>query len=293
MNVVVSPLYDPNAIVAEVAAHDRRYPAVAAGAAFTDETLVIPTDYQHAMLDFSEIDRALYGTEAAPGLVARRTISVIGSALFDSHPERGYVHTVQTFERLRPIPLDAPVRMTGGFTAIDEHPRGWIMHGRFEFRLEDGELALVVSPSALMADPERNTAAPKAKSGPAPTADERKAELAAAGWATLATKTCTPERVVGYCGKTRNLIHTDPAYAQGFGFRAPITAGNQMVDWHLEAARRSDIGTHFEGSVTLQRPVFWDDPVEVMTRRTGDALEVAVVKQDGRVANSGRFRKLG
>ncbi len=65
-----------------------------------------------------------------------------------------------------------------------------------------------------------------------------------------------------------------------------------MIEWHLEAARLSKIGERFAGEVKLQRPVFWDDPVEVMTRTKDDALETIVVKQDGRVANTGRFRAL-
>ncbi len=297
MNVAAAPLFDPNAVVAAVGPHARRYPPVEAGAAFVDETLDISAEYQTAMLAFSEIDSALYRGEIDPGLVARRPISVIGSALFDAHPERGYVHTVQHFTRYLPMPAGEPIRMTGAFTRIDEHPRGWIMHGRFEFRRADGELALVVSPAALMADPTRNTTPPAPKAGQTATPDERRAELAAAGWAPLHRKTCTPERVVGYCGLTRNLIHTDPDYAQGFGFRAPITAGNQMVEWHLEAARLSNIGERFEGSVTLQRPVFWDDALEIMTRTVEGgtvegALEVAVVKDDGRIANRGRFQAL-
>lgn len=289
---VVAPLYDLNAVVADVAAHDRRYPKVEAGARFVDETLDIPADYQQAMLEFSEIDPAIYAGEIDPGQLAKRPISVIGSALFDNHPERGYVHTIQRVEALAPAPAGEPVAMTGAFTAIDEHPRGWMMHAAFEFRRADGELALRVMPSALMADPERNTAAPPPKTGPQPTADERRAELAAAGWTVATTKTCTPERVVGYCGKTRNLIHTDPAYAQTFGFRAPITAGNQMIEWHLEAARLSDLGPQFKGEVRLQRPVFWDDALQIMTRKIDGALEVAVVKDDGRVANTGRFEAL-
>jgi hypothetical protein len=167
-----------------------------------------------------------------------------------------------------------------------------MMHSRFEFRRADGALALVVAPSALMADPDRNTTAPAPKLGPAPTADERRAELAAHGWTRLHAKNCTPERVVGYCGKTRNLIHTDPTYAQGFGFRAPITAGNQMIEWHLEAAKLAKTGDQFEGSVKLLRPVFWDDTLEVMTRTVNGALEVAVIKDDGRVANTGRFKAI-
>lgn len=292
MTVAVSPLYDPSAIVADVAPHARRFPPVADGAAFVDETLRIPADYQTAMLAFAEIDPALYAGEIDPGLLARRPINIIGAALFDAHPDRGYVHTVQTIERHLPLPAGAPVAMTGAFARIEDHPRGWMMHARFEFRRADGALALVVAPSALMADPERNTAAPAPKPGPAPSREDRLADLAAAGYTTLHAKTCTPERVVGYCGKTRNLIHTDPAYAREFGFRAPITAGNQMVEWHLEAARVAGVGGRYRGQIKLQRPVFWDDPIEVMTRNVDGALEVAVVKDDGRVANHGRFQAL-
>jgi hypothetical protein len=292
MNVAARPLFDPNVVVTKVANHDNRFPKVEAGAPFTDEWLEIDADFQSAMLEFSEIDESLYAGEVDPGLLARRPVSVIGSALFDNHPERGYVHTAQAIERFLPIPAGERIHMSGSFTAVDDHPRGWMMHSRFEFRREDGGLALIVAPSALMADPDRNTAGPKPKSGPAPTADERRAQLAADGWTQLHAKTCTPERVVGYCGITRNLIHTDPTYAQGFGFRAPITAGNQMIEWHLEAAKMAETGNQFAGSVKLQRPVFWDDALEVMTRTVDGALEIAVIKDDGRIANTGRFKAI-
>jgi acyl dehydratase len=292
MTNAVSPLFEPESVVAHVANHETRFPEVKAGASFVDEIIEITPEYQKAMLQFSEIDEALYAGEVDPGLLARRPISVIGSALFNAHPERGYVHTVQTFSRLLPVPRGEPIAMTGKFTSIDDHPRGWIMHGRFEFRRADGELCLVVSPSALMADPERNTTAPVSKNAPELTVEERLQALYEAGWYTVGEKTCTPERVVGYCGKTRNLIHTDPAYAQSFGFRAPITAGNQMVEWHLEAVRRAHIGEVFEGSVRLQRPVFWDDELSVMRRDVGKAIEFSVVKSDGRVANSSTFKAI-
>ena len=290
MNVVVSPLFEPEAVVASVAPHHRRFPAIEAGAEFVNEIIEISPEYQKAMLEFSEIDEALYFNEIDPGLLARRPISVIGSALFNAHPERGYVHTVQSFSRFLPVPAGEPIAMTGKFTSIEDHPRGWIMHGRFEFRRADGELCLVVSPSALMADPEKNKVAPVSKSDHPSTKEERFDALKKAGWRTVGEKTCTPERVVGYCGKTRNLIHTDPEYAKGFGFRAPITAGNQMVEWHLEAVRRAEIGVSFEGAVRLQRPVFWDDSLAVMRRDLEDVLEFAVVKSDGRVANSSVFK---
>jgi len=144
-------LYDPNFIVQAIAGGEAVYPKVEAGADFQDETLVISRQFQNDMLDFCDIDPALYGDEVDPGLLARRPISIIGSALFDHHPERGYVHTVQQVERILPIHVDTPVAMSGQFTQIEDHPRGWLMHARFEFRLENGDLALIVSPIALMA----------------------------------------------------------------------------------------------------------------------------------------------
>lgn len=290
---VTQNLYDPAFMVQAIANVDAASPRVEAGEAFQDETLMITSAYQRDMLDFCEIDPALYGDEVDPGLLARRPISIIGTALFDNHPERGYVHTVQHIERLRPIHLDAPIAMSGQFTKIEDHPRGWLMHARFEYRLANGDLALVVSPIALMADPERNTAAPGKKSGPQPSVEQRRADLAAEGWRDLKIKTCTPENVVGYCGATRNLIHTDPAYAQTFGFRAPITAGNQMVNWHLEAAKLAAPAAQFEGEVRLLRPVFWDDAITMMTRPLDEALEIIAVKDDGRIANRSQFRKKG
>ena len=286
-------LYDPNFMVQAIAGGEAVYPKVETGADFRDETLVISRQFQNDMLDFCDIDPALYGDEVDLGLLARRPISIIGSALFDHHHERGYVHTVQQIERILPIHVDTPVAMSGQFTKIEDHPRGWLMHARFEYRLENGDLALIVSPIALMADPERNTAAPPKKSGPQPTTADRMADLAAEGWQDLKSKTCTPENVVGYCGSTRNLIHTDPAYAKTFGFRAPITAGNQMINWHLEAAKLAAPAEKFEGEVRLLRPVFWDDAITMMTRKQDAVLEIIAVKDDGRIANRSQFRSKG
>ena len=56
---------------------------------FQDETLVISRQFQNDMLDFCDIDPALYGDEVDLGLLARRPISIIGSALFDHHPGTG------------------------------------------------------------------------------------------------------------------------------------------------------------------------------------------------------------
>ena len=51
-----SLLFDPESVVAQVAAHEMRFPEVKAGASFVDEIIEITPEYQKAMLQFSEID---------------------------------------------------------------------------------------------------------------------------------------------------------------------------------------------------------------------------------------------
>jgi hypothetical protein len=75
---------------------------------------------------------------------------------------------------------------------------------------------------------------------------------------------------LGYCEGTQNLIHTDPEYARGFGFRAPIIAGNQTVNFLLEGPAMDGLPRSFDILVRLLRRVFWDDAIRVLGRRGGE-----------------------
>ncbi len=256
---------------------------VKAGWAFPARELSVPTSVQREMHGFCDIPPARYGDRADPGFLARWPIRVIGEAIFAAEPGRGYVHTVQRIRQLAPIMLDEPITASGAFVKVEDVPRGWWLTAAFEFRKADGTLALVVEPQALMADKTRMPP-PDAKK-----ADTKKAPAAPAaeeGFQTIARKQLTPDKVLGYCAGTTNLIHTDPAYAQTFGFRAPIAAGNHLIHYMLEGVACDGVPETMDVSVRLMRPVFWDDEVTVEGRRDGGRIAaLRQLKADGRVAN--------
>lgn len=256
-------------------------PEVKAGHEFPEHRLVVTSEYQHALHGFCDIPQSFYGDRADPTFLARYTIKVIGSTMFACHPDRGYVHMVHRIRQHAPAKLDTPVTVRGCFTEIEPVPRGWIMHGAFDYYAEDGTHLMTVEPQALMADqtrmPDKSAKKPERAPG---AADE--------GFDVITRKQCTPEKVLGYCGDTNNKIHTDPEYAKGFGFRAPITAGNQIVNYQLEALSKDRMPDSFDVSIRFLRPVFWDDAISMMGRRgRGGRLEaLRAVKEDGKVAST-------
>ena len=85
-----------------------------------------------------------------------------------------------------------------------------------------------LEPQALMADPTRMPP-PRSKPAAQPESDP-----APSNFTVIGRKQFTPENVVGYSGKGRNPVPDDPEHAQKMGFRAPITAGNQLINVLIE-----------------------------------------------------------
>ena len=253
---------------------------VRAGYRFPTDRLLVDADEQRRMHGHCAIPAERWGDRVDPTFLARYPIRVIGDALFSCHPDRGYVHMVHRIRQLQPVALGEPITVDDMFVAVDPVPRGWMMKGRFEYRRADGTLVMIVEPEALMADRSRMPAPGAAKpASAAPAAD--------AGFATVTHKQFTPENVVGYSGKGRNPIHDDPDHARIMGFRAPIVAGNQLINLLLEPLAMGGRPERFEVDVRLRRPVFWDEAVTVEGRKGVDGrwAHTRVVKPDGRVAS--------
>ncbi len=252
---------------------------------FPTVEMTVAADRQRELHGYCDIPRERWGDLVDPTFLARHPIKVIGNALFACHPERGYVHMVHRIRQFLPVRLGEPVTVSGRFTAVDPVPRGWMMKAAFDYRLGDGRLAMTVEPEALMADPTRM-----------PPPGERKPRAAgsaagdanAAAFSVLTRKQLTPEKVLGYCGDTDNRIHTDPDYARGFGFRAPIAAGNQIVNLLLEALALEGAPERIDVEIRFLRPVFWDEAIAVAGRRGADGrvIELRALKADGKIASS-------
>ena len=265
----------------EAAATQERETDVRPGYAFPPATLNIAPEYQRSLHGFCDIPPERWGDRIDPTFLARYPIKVIGQTMFASHPGRGYVHMVHRIRQFAPVRLGEAVDVTGTFTAVDPAPRGWMMKAAFEYRV-GSRLVMKVEPQALMADPTRM---------PAPGDRKQRSEGSAEPQAELqpiTRKELTPEKVLGYCGDTDNKIHTDPEYAKGFGFRAPITAGNQIVNFLLEGLAAGGAPDSFDVEIRFLRPVFWDEAISILGRRgREDRLEeLRAVKADGKVAST-------
>jgi hypothetical protein len=252
------------------------------GFRFPDETLTVTEERQRWLHACCDIPYGFYGNRADPSILAARPIKVIGQALFANFSDRGYVHTQSRIRQHAPIRLDTPIAFAGRFTAVDDHPRGWMMHGSFTYRAPDGTLLLEVEPSALMADRGKMRPRPPAAAEDGYSTEVRPPVEPALepGWSLLFNRQVRPEKCLGYSGNTRNIIHTDPVYAQKFGYRMPIFAGNAMGQILTQALQADGLLDAFDMRVRMLRPVHWDDGLAVIGRRDG-AGRLVVVKAIG------------
>ena len=247
------------------------------GFAFPAEEIVVTEAEQRRLHGFCDIPADRYGGFADPTFLARRPILLNTTAIQAYRPTCAPVHIVHRLKLQAPVPLGEALTMTGVITDVPEVPRGWVSESRWEYRRADGAPVLTVEPDVMMIDSERQ---PEKKDGPRkpkpPESDE--------GFETLTRKQCTPETTLGYCEGSTNLIHIDPDTAKSYGFRAPIIAGNQTVNFLLEALALDGLPQALDVEIRFRRPVFWDDALDIRGRRNGSdgsLSDIVAVNGDG------------
>ena len=235
--------------------------------------IVVTPEEQRRLHGHCDIADSVYGEFADPTFIARDPITLNAQTILANHPERAPVHTVHRIEQRRPVRLGEVLRMSGRVTAIGDHPKGWTMTSIWEYRDDAGEIAFVVTPDVLMIDPDR-----------ASSPGSPKRSLEQVRFETLTRKQCTPETTLGYLEGSNNKIHLDPDTARSFGFRAPIIAGNQTVNFLMEAVYRNGLPDTFSVEARFLRPVFWDDAIDIEGRRDvdGSISELRATNSDGK-----------
>ena len=247
------------------------------GFAFPTEWIALDAAEQRRLHGHCGIPPERYGAHCDAGLLARRTITLNTAAIQASRPGLAPVHVVHRLRQHAPAPLGEKLRLDGRYVEIADARRGQIARSRWEYRRDDGVVVLTVEPDVMMADPERKGDAGGKRAAAAPREEDT------GGWAVLTRKQCTPETTCGYCLNTTNLIHTDPATARRYGFRAPIIAGNQTVNFVLEALSLDARPRSFDIEIRFRKPVFWDDAVAIEGRRdaAGTLTGIRAVNGEG------------
>ena len=93
----------------------------------------------------------------------------------------------------------------------------------------------------------------------------------------------TPEDCVTYCGDTSNLIHTDLAFAQNAGYRAPIVGGSHGVRYMTQALWAAHQPRTIDMDILFRRPIFWDDAFDVRVDDAGGDWRALCTERNGKV----------
>lgn len=238
--------------------------------------VIVSEAEQRRLHGYCDISETIYDGYVDPTFVARDPILLNTQTILANHPERAPVHVVHRIEQRRPIRLNEMLKMHGRVSGIADHPKGWILTTVWEYRDAAREIVFVVTPDVLMIDPERSENGGKESSRRIPDGGD--------AFKTLTHKHCTPEMTLGYCEGSTNKIHLDPETAQSFGFRAPIIAGNQTVNFLMEGVCRNGLPDQLSVEARFLRPVFWDDTIDVQGKvdTGGQLTDVRAINEDGK-----------
>lgn len=251
------------------------------GMAFPEWDCTLTAEEQARKLVCCGIDPAVYGDRAD---ITHYALAGILTAKRAGVSINGSVHMMQRFILAEPIVLGGTLTVRGRVTSIEPNPRGRVVLSEFEFVRPDGSVPLRTERGSLVLDADAAHAhTPRAKRKPASAAD------LAAGMESIGRKQLAPEKVAAYSDEADNRIHSDPATAREFGFRAPIAAGLMAIRFMMEALSRPGPPARLDATVRFRRPMFWDEALDIRARREpadpGRIAALAVVKEDGRVAN--------
>jgi hypothetical protein len=248
---------------------------MAPGFRYASYPVTVDAGEQAEKLGFCDIDPALYGDWVDITHFAGEAILAAGRSGLSIN---GNVHVSQSYRLSAPIGLGEGLTIEGEVTALTPAPRGRMVDSSFRFRRPDSTVPLVADRESLRLDPAADGGGRKL--GARPAEDPRsRMEL-------LAVKQLRPEAVAAYSSQGGNLIHSDPATARRFGFRAPIAGGVMVSRYCMEALWRDGPVRELEMQVRFRRPMFWDERLEVWGRRGGNGRlkAINVVNADGKPA---------
>lgn len=244
---------------------------------FEPRVLEITRERQRHKLALCGIDPDVWGDAGDPTFLG---VYAIMAQVWSGRSINGNVHMSQVFRLNKALPLDQPITMAGEVSRIEPHPRGQRVFADFAFALNDGTVPLRASRSSLNPGP----GAPNAQRVSTP-------DDPLAGMSQISEMQLVPENVASFSDEANNLIHSDPATAQHFGFRAPIAGG--LMASHImlgalinEAGRRAGI-SGLDMEISFLRPMFWDERLRIMGTPVGapGPRRLAVVGDDGKPKN--------
>jgi acyl dehydratase len=231
---------------------------------------LVTRERQRRYHEAAEVPAELFGDAVDLSILANDTI--LAMRYLKTTPMDG-VHAGQRMRQLAPVRLGEPLAVRGQVVELRPAAKGLFARTEFAFEDERGAVTVRGELTYFRLDP-------GARIDP-PGAD---APFDRSGWARVARKALSPQRVADYSHEFPDYrIHFDPAIAAGAGLRAPVAQGLMSFTWMMQAIAQGGLADQFALAAGFRRPIFWDETVELLRR--GD--ELAVVGEDGRLRSSG------
>jgi hypothetical protein len=264
-----------------IASADER-PRFETGHRYPERDVTRRRSWQDSRLAACAVDPASWGDRAELVLFGQDGFKAMAAG---GHQVDGVVHIGQRYRQFAPVAIDEAVSQVGWIDRFEPHPRGQVFTSVFEIRRADGSLAVVSELTRLIPDPARmgvGAATSSRSSGPDRAAPTRSPGDPTEGLALVAEKTMRPDDVTLFSGDVGNLIHFDPDFARGLGYRAPLAQGLQTAVWLLSGLVADGVPEAMEVEARFRRPVHWDDPMSLWRGERDGAAFALSVDPEGR-----------
>ncbi len=239
----------------------------------------IDRSVQLAKLEASGIDPDVHGEKLDLTFLG---LPILDALMEPGVPLQGQVHVYQRFIQYAPVAWDARLHMRGEITAIEQVAKGGVVRWAFSFT-DDGGRELVTVDRAGLRPRAGGTGGSGATAFLAPPDEDE------AGFEEIWRRTLVSEQVARYSSDGRNRIHSDPAIARQFGFRAPIAAGLIGVHYYLEALARMGAPDTLDIEIWFKRPMFWDERLSLHHQTVdGRLTAMRIENQAGKAASLAR-----
>ncbi len=254
------------------------------GFIFPSLQTVVTEAAQREKLACCQVDPAVFGNRADITAFAMESIMATKRAGVSIN---GSVHVGQYFDLREPIDLGEQLTLQGKVTKVEPEPRGHLITSTFELERNDGTVPLVLERTSLRISAQSETKGPLGRrQASEPDHGDMRLE---------AKKQLEPDKVAQYSIEAENLIHSDPAVARQFGFKAPIAGGLMAVRMMMESLVQGGPIETLKMSVRFKRPMFWDEMLEIYSYphegedRPG---RYAICRPDGKVVNDAVVHEL-
>lgn len=235
------------------------YPSLKPGYTFPTRELIRDQERQDRKLRACSVDAETYQGVAATGLFGNECFRLMHEVGQDID---GFIHTRQRYRQHGSIMIEEPITLSGATVSAEPVPRGLELHQVFEFTRKNGDQALTAEITGIVPDPDL-------MNGPRGE-EEGQAFNPVLHCICLEQKYLQPAQVEVFSADVGNQIHTNPEFANSYGYDAPIAQGLMTAAWMMATMADFAPPKKFDATFEFLRPVFWDDEMALWAKPSID-----------------------